>query len=130
MKLWTSGEIEADVDDDYREVRKAVEAAVNRNLESIAIVEKAEKWAVIAIIRESDSPDYGEVVKRSSAGKVLEFRLKIPHDQFLNASKEQRISLMFDMLQRSIDLMHKLKVSPDVIEVLRNALMQAKQAIH
>jgi len=126
MILWMSAEMQTDVVQGFREVRKEVEIAVNKLLEPLTLNEKAEKWAVIAVIRDTESEDYNEVVKRSSAGKVLEFRLKISHDEFLVASRNQRICLVFQMLARSADLMQQLKVSDDTIAELKNVLLRAK----
>lgn len=126
MKLWMSGEIQADIADIYRETRKSVEAEVNRLLSGISLPGTAEKWAVIAIIRAEDYPDYDEIVKKSSGGKVLEFRLKIPHAEFLLASPRQRTRLLFEVLLRSVERMRELGISADTRHVLRALLFRAK----
>ena len=126
MKFWWSGEIEGDVFDFYREAIKTIEVSLNRILDEISLQDKSEKWAFIAIIREEDSPLYDEVVKKSSRGKVLEFRLKIPHAEFLAASPEERIALIFKTLSRSVDLMGQLGVSSDTQNALRAVLFRAE----
>lgn len=126
MKLWMSAEIQADADDAYREARKVVEASVNKLLEDVLLSEKSEKWTFIAIILESDQPDYDEVAKRSSRGQVLEFRLKIPRGEFLAASPRQRVGLVFKALSRSVTRMSELKVSTDTQATLQSILVQAE----
>jgi len=80
----------------------------------------------IAIIREEDSPDFDEVVKKSAQGKELEFRLKIPHAEFLAASPADRIGLIFKALSLSVDLMAQLGVSTDTQKALREVLFRAE----
>jgi hypothetical protein len=127
MKLWMSAEIQADVSDAYREARKAVQEEVNHLLEGVSLAEKAEEWAFIAIILNEQSSGYKEIAKRSEKGKTLEFRLKIPHSDFLAASPSQRIGLVFDALSRSIALMEKLGVSAETQKQLREILSQAEK---
>src|SRR5262249_5180607 len=105
---------------------KPIEANINRLLDEVSLQDKADKWAFIAIIREEDNPDYDEVVKKSSRGKVLEFRLKIPHAEFLAASPEERVGLIFKSLSRSVDLMGQLGVSTDTQKALREVLFRAE----
>jgi hypothetical protein len=127
MKLWMSGEIQADVADAYRHARKTVETEVNRLLAEVSLAEKAKEWAFIAIIREEESPDYDEVVKKSPKGKGFEFRLKIPHAQFLAATPSERVGLILKALSRSVDLMGPLGVSSDSQALLRDMLARAEQ---
>ncbi len=129
MKLWMSAEIQADVGDSYRVLSHAIENEVNRLLDAIALSEKAETWALIAVIMKIERTDYDEVVKRSCRGKVLEFRLKIPYTVFLLANNESRIRLIFDLLQRSVELMVKLKVPDDTRNTLRNVLLDAQRSL-
>jgi hypothetical protein len=128
MKLWMSGEIQADVADAYREARKIVEVEVNRVLGEIS-VEEAKEWAFIAIILDEESSTYGEIVKKkkSSRGTELEFRLKIPHAKFLAASPGERISLIYKALSRSVSLMEQLGVSSDTQNALRAVLFRAEK---
>ena len=126
MKLWMSGEIQADVADAYRQARKTVETEVNRLLAEVSLAEKAKEWAFIAIIRGEDSPDYDEVVRKSARGKEFEFRLKIPHAEFLAASPAERVSLILKALARSVDLMGQLGVSTETQNALRAVLFRAE----
>ena len=84
MKLWTSGEIQADVADAYRTARRVVENAVNEELRVTTLDGNIEEWAFLAIIRTQDHPDYNEIARRDARRKVLEFRLIISHREFVN----------------------------------------------
>jgi hypothetical protein len=125
-KFWWSGETQADVGDAFAKTMKAISAELNRLLADISFGGKVEQWAFIPIIREEDSPDYDEVVKKSSRGKVLEFRLKIPHAAFLAASPAQKIGLIHKALSRSVNLMGQLGVSTDTQKALREVLFRAE----
>jgi Immunity protein 44 len=129
MKLWMSGEIEADVDDAYMKARNVIQAQVNRLLDRVSLEGKADEWDFIAIIRREDSPDYDEVARHSSRGKSLEFRLKIPHPEFLAAGPAERMRLIFRALFRSIVLMEKLGVSPNTQSTLQTILSRAETEI-
>ncbi|MBA9901141.1 Imm44 family immunity protein [Burkholderia cepacia] len=130
MKLWMSGEVEADLADTYRVARNAIEPVVNRALEGIEFDQKTEKWTLIPIIL-SDTflSGFPEIVKRSSKGTVLEFRLQIPHEEFKQASSEEKMAMLFDALSRSIDLMPKLKVSLESQTKFYAALAQARASL-
>jgi Immunity protein 44 len=125
-KFWWSGETQADVGDAFAKTMKAIASELNHLLAEVSLGGKVEQWAFIAIIREEDSPIYNEVVKRSSRGKVLEFRLKIPHAAFLAASPAEKIGLILKALARSVDLMGQLGVSTDTQNALRAVLFRAE----
>jgi hypothetical protein len=128
MKLWMSGEVQSDIVDSYRKTRNEVEAEVNRLLGEASIEANAEEWAVIPIIlNENTSSQYPEVVKRSSRGKTVEFRLHISHAEFLAASPSQRTDLILKVLSHSVGLMGKLGVSPDAQRSLHDVLSQAEK---
>ena len=123
-KFWWSGEIQADVADSYREAMKAVDVELNRLLEGVSLEGKVEQWAFIAIIRNEDSPNYAEIATKTSSGKVLEFRLMIPHAEFLVSSPRQKISLIFKALSRSVLMMEGLGVPTDTRRTLQAILSQ------
>ena len=127
-KFWWSGEVEADIGDAYREAMKAIDVVLNQLLERVSFG-KAEQWAFIAIIRKEDNPAYDELIKKSSRGKVLEFRLKIPHAEFFASNSRQRISLILKALSRSVTLMDQLGVSYDTQRIVQAALSEAERSL-
>jgi len=129
MKLWTSGEIQSDVFDPYRHAMNAIEAEINRILHGMSFNEKAEEWAFLAIIRQEDSPDYDEIVRRSARGKTLEFRLKVSHSDFASASRRGQIRLILAALERSVRLMNELGVSRDTQDALLGVLSRVEREL-
>jgi hypothetical protein len=125
-KFWWSGETQADVGDTFAQTMRKIAAELNRLLAGVSFGGKVEQWAFIPIILEEDNPDYDEVVKKSSRGKVLEFRLKIRHAEFLAANPAEKISLIFKALSRSVDLMGHLGVSTNTQNALREVLFRAE----
>lgn len=125
MILWMSGEIMADVSDAYRLCRKEIEAQVNKLLSLENFTSSIQEWAFVAILREEDSPDYDEIAKKTSRGKELEFRLKIPYLEFRDGSNVEKINLIINALERSVAMMGNLGVPSDdrkrISEVLRVA---------
>jgi hypothetical protein len=128
-KFWWSGEIEGDAFDPYREAMKEIEGTLSPLLEGISFGPRIEQWAFIAIIRSEDHPDYDEVVKKSSRGKVLEFRIKIPYGDFVSASRNGQRLLALQALSRSVRLMGNLGVSAQTQALLQDVLSRAEQKV-
>jgi hypothetical protein len=126
QRFWWSGEIEGDAFNPYRETMRAVESVIGPLLDHVSFGANAEKWAYIAIIRSVDHPDYDEVVRRSSKGKVLEFRLRIPYTAFLSGSRDDRIRLVLGSLARCVSLMENLRIAREVQDSLRQVLLRTE----
>ncbi|WP_186038892.1 hypothetical protein [Burkholderia gladioli] len=125
-----SGENEADIGDDARVVRNAIEPVVNQFMEGQVFLEGFEKWAFMTIIlSEKFISGFPEVAKVSSKGKVLEFRLRISHDEFKRASSVDKISMTIDALERSVGMMSKLKVSVGSQRKFHGIIDQTRQAL-
>ena len=129
MIFWMSEEIQSDVADKYARARRLVEKEINRLLADASISEPVDKWAFIAIVRHEDHPAYGEIVRKSSRGKCLEFRLKIIHSQIMAADPEQVVALIFASLSRSVSLMNKLGVSNRTQSTLSGILADAQRNV-
>jgi hypothetical protein len=96
----------AEVADSFRSVRARLEKAVNAQIASLSAVE-FEKWAVIAILRPDDHPDYQEVSRLDKRKKVIEFRLKIDYAAFSSGSEKEQFFLLKRLLLRSLGDMPK-----------------------
>jgi hypothetical protein len=126
MKLWMSCEAMADVGDAFRFARLKLEKAVNFKLEKGGHnLGHFDKWAVIAIIRPDNDPDYDELSRVHKARKVIEFRLKVDHKSFLEGSELARISLLSHMLSRSLDLIPEKQVQRAEIDSIKQVLQEA-----
>lgn len=119
----------ADVTDAFRASRKTIEAKVNELLSKEILLPKIEKWAFIAIIRDTDNSTYDEVIKSSGRGKNLEFRLKVPYEQFKNGNDVERISLIFEALLRSVEKMSELGVQAEDRQLVADLLATAQQQL-
>ncbi|SRR6266567_6391839 len=117
-----SGEVQADVADDYRTTRQPIEAAVNELLTQVDVGGGLDRWRYLAIIRVEDHPDYDEVAKVLPRGRGVEFRLKIDHRKFTSGSATQKASLVFDSLRRSVSMMPDIGVKDVQIERLKEAM--------
>jgi hypothetical protein len=115
MKLWISGEVYADIADEFRVAILEVERRVNDVLADRDYALPLESWDVIAVIR-NDSV-FTEITKYSRKKRDMDFRLVIDHAEFKSADANQRKSLICDMLLRSLDLLEAKGVS---VERLRN----------
>lgn len=114
MKVWMSGEVQADISDAYRNVRNRVEASLNLALNELSYGAGLQEWDFIAIIRNDDSPmEYGEVNRYDSRNKSCEFRLKINHAQFKTGNTQTRTSMLCDGLLRSLSMLESMNV-PDL----------------
>lgn len=130
MKLWMSGEISDEAENAVTIGSKIIEPLVNKLINSVEIKEDYEKWAFLSIIMPPEwIADYPEVVRRSLKNKVLEFRLHIDHATFKEADQQGQIQLVLAALERSVDLMEKLKVSTDTRIKLKEILSQARQEL-
>jgi hypothetical protein len=125
-RFWWSGEIERDAFDPYRETMRAIASVILPPLEHVSFGNGAEQWAYLAIIRTDDHPDYGEVAKRTSKGKVLEFRLKIPYAPFVSGSHNDRIRLVLRSLSRCVSLMENLAITREVQDRLHQIILRAE----
>lgn len=107
MQLWMSSEMQANIADAYRASRKEIEKEVNLFIKDKDYGVGIEKWSYIAIIMEEESDDYGEIIKYHKNRKDFEFRLKIPHNEFLLADSSKQKKLIYESLMKSVILMEK-----------------------
>lgn len=91
MKLWMSGEVEADAFDALRHARLAVQTAFNERFGTTDYGGGISEWAYIAMIGAGRiTPSYPEVKRYHRRDGSLEFRLRIDHATFLVADPTGR----------------------------------------
>lgn len=110
MKIWMSGELQADIGDACATVQNEMELVINRRIKNNDYGVAVARWSLIPIILDFEDPVYHEVKKYSHGRKVAQFRLKIDHGEFLRADMAGKRRLMFAMILRSIALFPVLKV--------------------
>jgi len=128
MKLWMSSEAMQIVGSDLSRVSNFAETVINEKLVSINFqIDGVDEWAVIAMVLE-DNPilsEYKEIQRFHRKGKVLEYRLRIDYQAFLNSDDLGKVQLFFDMLLRSVDLMATKKIPQAKIDILKEVCLEA-----
>ncbi len=113
MKIWTTGEIQADVYDAYANTSRNVERIFNEHFKEKFYGDGLVKIFYLAIIREVEVEGYKEVKRYHKKDCDVEFRLKIPHDEFLHVNEKAQLKMETDSVMRAIKLIPELKVIPD-----------------
>ena len=126
--IWISGEIQADVDDDFGPASNEIEAAINSSLASKAFGKGFARLSLIPIIRLIDSPDYDEIRKYHKKDRDFEFRLKIPHAKFKAADPVGQRRLIMENILRAVDEMKKMRVKDVDCEKLDQAIREVAAA--
>lgn len=114
MKFWSTCETSDDVSG-LPDIMLVIESRINHYLEGARLENEFSGWVVIYFCMREEFLDFFSetIVARRKPEKVMEFRLKIDHSEFTSSDKEHKISLMLDVLLRSIEKMGlpKFKVS-------------------
>ena len=124
MKLWIGAEMSADVADSFRVVRLRVESIVNGVIVPKSYDLPLNRWDCIAIVR--DDACFAERVRYSPKRRDMDFRLRIDHAEFKAASSQQQSTMIFTMLQRSLELLADKLSSPKALKELQADLQIAK----
>jgi hypothetical protein len=103
MKLWISGEIQADIVDAFCDALREVEEAVNAVIEKQDYHLPLEGWDCIAIIR--DDSVFEELTRYSKKKKDMDFRLKVDYAAFKAADARCQRVMLCGMLMRSLELL-------------------------
>jgi Immunity protein 44 len=108
--LWMSGEVQKDVADDYRRIRKQMEARINQMLQSRDYGRGVKAWDVIAIILEQDDPDFAEVALYEQNTCETEFRVRLSYPAFKAGSESEKAALICAMLHSTLLRMSEIGV--------------------
>lgn len=124
MKLWIGAEGSADIADSFRVARNRVESAVNDVIMPKSYDLPLDSWDCIAIIR--DDEHFAERFKYSPKRRDMDFRLRIDHAEFKATSPQQQITMIFNMLRRSLELLSDKLSSPAALKDLQVDLQIAE----
>ena len=113
-----SAEFEGGIGDQLREARNNVENEINKVIETKSYDIELKGWDCIIILMKKD-PDFNEVVKYSKKKQDMDFRLKIDFEKFSNSTPHEQQQLIYQMLDRSLDLLIEKGVASDGINTLR-----------
>jgi hypothetical protein len=129
MKLFISGEIQAEVGNVYRVASLQIEKAFNAHFVELAFGSGLVSLTYLSIIRRIESTTYGEVKKYRKKERSAEFRLKIPLDVCLLADTSEMTRLIAKSLHRAIDLLKEMQIPDfdcDAFELEYRALTRAE----
>jgi hypothetical protein len=110
MEFWFSGELDHQVSDAYREIRKEVEASLNRELASKDYGPALQRLAIIPIITSKTFHPRKErrLVQREQ--KSADYRLFIDFEAFLAGDHHKRVQLLVASVLLAVqDIERKLK---------------------
>ena len=107
MKLWMSSEQMHECEENI-DIQHEIEPRINQLIKNCTLG-SYDEWCVITIILNNKGPSYKEIVRRNIKNKVLEFRLKINYQDFINANSAGKKKMIIELLLRSLDLMEKWK---------------------
>lgn len=129
MKIWMSGEVQSDVADDYRKLRKEIEQSLNAVFSGRDYGAGLAEWDVIAMIFGDDGPkEYKEVKKYNKRDKSTEFRLRIDYQKFKHGDDAARRKLILDVLDHSLSILDSMKIPDiDIVGLRRDVQQTAKE---
>ncbi|MBI2513922.1 MAG: hypothetical protein HYV96_18280 [Opitutae bacterium] len=120
MKIWISGEIDADIADDYRRLRQKIESDFAVHLAAIDAGESIQELAFIPMITSLAQGLNPEVAKFSKRRKEAEFRPAIDHAAFKAADSTGRQNMLLDSLQQCVQRLPELGATDvDVPRILQ-----------
>ena len=125
MQVWSSGEAMIDIAAPYRSAREDVEQALNASVASEDYGAGVSKWALVYIIMDEDDPAYPEVRRYKKRTGVVEFRLKVNHRAFKEATALTQRKLLAAAILRSLDLFGELKIADFDAERFKKDVVQA-----
>jgi hypothetical protein len=112
MKLWISGEVHADVIDEYRICRNLIEQKCNKLFEKASYGGGLEKFAFIGIILPDSMVDsYEEVKTFDAVRRVAEFWLRIDFNTFKRSERHVKTRLMCKSLECAVKQLQGLNVN-------------------
>jgi len=126
MKFFFSGELDVDIADSYREIRKLVESTLNEQLGENNYGEEIQKISIIPIIlgpRFIEGKKERRLIKKKE--KVADYRLFVDFNTWLNGTNEIRTNLIIDNILEAVDdINRKLKDSFNG-DSLRNDILRS-----
>jgi hypothetical protein len=123
--LWISGEIMADIGDDFRLAANEVEAELNARLISEHFGDGFGSLNLIPIVLDETGPPYGEVRRYHKRRRDFEFRLRIPHDAFKQADPTMKRRLIVENVLQAVEEMKGMRVRDVYCDKLDEAIREA-----
>jgi hypothetical protein len=127
MKIWMSGEIDADVADDYRRLRQAIESAINARLAAISVGDSVAELAFIPIITSIARGLNPEVAKFRKRQKEAEFRVIVDHTRFRLADEHLRRRILLDALESCVRRLPELGASDVNVTIVSDCIRNVRE---
>jgi hypothetical protein len=128
MRFWFSGEIEADVGEAYRPVRREIEQTLNEILSDVDYGPGVSKWAFLSIILAASHSAFPEIRRYDPLTTVVEFRLWIDYRSFKDAGPTTQKQMFYARLLSSVDLATALGIpSFDLVRLKRDMVVIGRQ---
>lgn len=115
-----SAEVEKDILEKLRLSLIYIEDKINEAIEAINYPIELESWDCIVILMKQDDPNYTERTQYSKKKQDMDFRLKIDYQTFSKTDDLGRQRMIYQMLERSLDILLEKGLSETGIEQLRN----------
>jgi hypothetical protein len=122
MEIWTTGIIEAEVNDPFFRTRKFVQASLNALCLEVYNGGAVEKIRIVFVINRDPISEFRRYNKKD---KSLDIRVKIDYNVFLNSLDIQRVRMFVDAMVTSI----KKTTSPKGNEFDKELLSEAINTI-
>lgn len=123
MKIWISGEVDADVFEPFRLAINDIEAAINSVIARKEYGRGIKGWTYIAVVMTVQDPPFDnwfpEIKKYHKKNKRVEFRLAIDHQRFKKGRDTTKRKLLFASILRSIALLEELGIEDCATDRLR-----------
>ncbi|HWE35179.1 MAG TPA: Imm44 family immunity protein [Isosphaeraceae bacterium] len=129
MEFWMSGEVEADVSDQFLEALRRIEGPLTNAFKEKDYGSGLSEWDFIPVIMSiSLIKFYKEIKKYNKIEKSCEFRLHINHDRFRLADERERADLLCRSMLRSLDMLEFMNIQDIDVDRLKSDFLQVATA--
>lgn len=121
MELWMSSETQYDILHPSIIARNAVKRVINTVIKGREYNLPLKSWDVIFILKASQ--EYKEIAMYDPETEEMDFRLRIDYAAFKEADEKKRECMIFEQLQRSVDLLDEIGLASEGLELLKADLI-------
>ena len=121
MKLWLSGEVEAEIGDSFRSVMNEVETLINEGILINYYGDGLIEWDVIFIITKEGGK---ELFKYSKRKKGTDIRINVDYNGFKDSDFLGKRNKLLDGLIKSLDVLKEMNIKDVDWENLKADLLK------
>jgi Immunity protein 44 len=123
MKLWISGQVEAEIGDAFRHTMNEIEKLVNDKIEQSDYGNGLTDWDIIFIILEKDAQESFKYDKKTTTSDI---RINLNYQNFKRLDSLGRKKIFMDGLIRSLDELRDIGVKQVNWESLKADLLDLR----